>query len=67
MTDSHAMSQEVTPDGRDVAGPSVGDAIGERILAQLAAGATSDTILKLAEAYAWVVAPDNPHGGFNAS
>ncbi len=41
--------------------------IGARILAQLEAGATSDTILKLAEAYAWIAAPDNGHGGFDAS
>ncbi len=41
-------------------------AIGARILAQIEAGATSDTILKLAEAYAWVTAPDNGHGGFDA-
>jgi len=42
-------------------------AIAARMLQQLEAGATSDTILKLAEAYAWVAAPDNPHGGFSAS
>lgn len=42
-------------------------AIGERILSQLESGATSDTILKLAEAYAWVSAPDNAHGGSGAS
>jgi hypothetical protein len=42
-------------------------AIGARILAQLDAGATSDTILKLAEAYAWIVAPDNAHGGRESS
>jgi hypothetical protein len=42
-------------------------AIGGRILAQIEAGATSDTILKLAEAYAWIAAPDNGHGGFDAS
>jgi hypothetical protein len=42
-------------------------AIGARILAQIEGNATSDTILKLAEAYAWVSAPDNAHGGFNAS
>jgi len=43
----------------------LGRAIAARILQQLEAGATSDTILKLAEAYAWVVAPDNGHGGFS--
>ncbi|MDA8292592.1 MAG: hypothetical protein M0Z33_13070 [Actinomycetota bacterium] len=44
----------------------LGAAIAARIVQQLDAGATSDTILKLAEAYAWVVAPDNAHGGFSA-
>ena len=39
------------------------DAIAERIDRALKEGATSDTILKLAEAWAWVSAPDQPHGG----
>lgn len=43
----------------------LGAAIAARLLQQLDTGATSDTILKLAEAYAWVVAPDNAHGGFS--
>jgi hypothetical protein len=42
-------------------------AIGDRILEQLKQGATSDTILKLAEAWAWVASPDQPHGGTNWS
>lgn len=42
-------------------------AITDRIVAQLEQGATSDTILKLAEAYAWIERPDQPHGGFHAS
>ena len=37
-------------------------AIADRILSQLEQGATSDTILKLAEAWAWVAAPDQAHG-----
>ena len=37
-------------------------AISDRIIANLDQGATSDTILKLAEAWAWVAAPDQPHG-----
>lgn len=41
-------------------------AIADRLLDQLAQGATSDTVLKLAEAYAWVDRPDQPHGGFRA-
>jgi hypothetical protein len=42
-------------------------AIGERLLTQLEQGATSETILKLAEAYAWLERPDQPHGGFRAN
>lgn len=41
-------------------------AIGDRLLQQLEQGATSETILKLAEALAWVRSPDQPHGGFTA-
>ncbi|MGA8296020.1 MAG: hypothetical protein WB770_03145 [Acidimicrobiales bacterium] len=40
-------------------------AIGERILQQLEQGATSETILKLAEAWAWIRSPAEPHGGFS--
>jgi hypothetical protein len=39
------------------------EAIGERLLEHLSQGATSDTILKLSEAWAWVHSPDQPHGG----
>jgi hypothetical protein len=42
-------------------------AIGDRIVEHLELRATSDTILKLAEAWAWIHSPDQPHGGFNAS
>lgn len=42
-------------------------AIGDRLLEQLEQRATSETILKLAEAWAWVAAPEQPHGGFSAS
>ena len=38
------------------------DAIAERISYQISQSATSDTILKLAEAWAWVHSPDQPHG-----
>jgi len=41
------------------------NAIGNRLLQQLEQGATSETILKLAEALAWVRSPDQPHGGFS--
>jgi hypothetical protein len=41
-------------------------ALTDRILQQIEQGATSETILKLAEAYAWMARPDQPHGGFNA-
>lgn len=40
-------------------------AIGDRILGQLEQGATSETILKLTEAWAWIHSPDQPHGGFS--
>ncbi|MCU1488809.1 MAG: hypothetical protein JWM85_214 [Acidimicrobiaceae bacterium] len=44
------------------------EAIGGRLLEQLGQqGTTSDTILKLAEAWAWIAAPDQPHGGYHAS
>jgi len=39
------------------------DALGDRLLEQLRQGATSDTLLKLAEAWAWIHSPDAPHGG----
>jgi hypothetical protein len=42
-------------------------AIGDRMIDQIAQGATSDTILKLAEAWAWVRSPGQPHGGFSAA
>jgi len=38
-------------------------AIGDRLLQSLEQSATSDTILKLAEAWAWISAPEQPHGG----
>jgi hypothetical protein len=38
-------------------------AIGDRLLKNLEQGATSETILKLAEAWAWIRSPDQPHGG----
>ena len=40
-------------------------AIGDRMLQNLEQGATSETILKLAEALAWVRSPEQPHGGFS--
>ncbi|MGD0743290.1 MAG: hypothetical protein ABSA31_08415 [Acidimicrobiales bacterium] len=42
-------------------------AIGDRLLHQIEQGATSDTILKLAEAWAWIHSPGQPHGGPTAS
>ena len=41
-------------------------ALSDRLLQQIEQGATSDTILKLAEAYAWIARPDQSHGGFHA-
>ncbi len=40
-------------------------ALADRLLQQIEQGATSDTLLKLAEAYAWIARPDQPHGGFH--
>jgi len=42
-------------------------AISDRMIGQIEQGATSDTILKLAEAWAWIRSPDQPHGGSSAS
>jgi hypothetical protein len=42
-------------------------AIGDRMLQQIEQGATSDTILKLAEAWAWIRSPGQPHGGFSVT
>lgn len=38
------------------------EAISDRLLEHLAQGSTSDSILKLAEAWAWVHSPDQAHG-----
>lgn len=38
------------------------EAVGRRLLEQLEQRATSDTILKLAEAWAWLASPDQAHG-----
>jgi hypothetical protein len=43
------------------------DAISERLLEHIRQGSTSDTILKLAEAWAWIHSPDQPHGSPIAS
>jgi hypothetical protein len=40
------------------------NAISDRLLQSFEQGATSDTILKLAEAWAWIHSPDQPHGGY---
>ncbi|MGB9112656.1 MAG: hypothetical protein WCF24_08010 [Acidimicrobiales bacterium] len=40
-------------------------AISDRLIQQLEQGATSETILKLAEAWAWIHSPAEPHGGFS--
>ncbi len=42
-------------------------AIGDRMLQQIEQGATSDTVLKLAEAWAWIRSPGQPHGGFSVT
>lgn len=42
-------------------------AISKRILEHIEQGATSDTILKLAEAWAWISAPDQHHGSRSES
>jgi hypothetical protein len=42
-------------------------AIADRLVQLIGEGATSDTILKLAEAWAWVRSPGQPHGGFHQS
>lgn len=38
------------------------EAVGQRLLEQIEQRATSDTILKLAEAWAWLASPDQAHG-----
>lgn len=43
------------------------EAISDRLLQHLSQGSTSDSVLKLAEAWAWVHSPDQPHGAFVAS
>lgn len=40
-------------------------AISDRLIQQLEQGATSETVLKLAEAWAWIRSPAQPHGGFS--
>ena len=37
------------------------EAISDRLLQHLNQGATSDTVLKMAEAWAWVHSPDQAH------
>ncbi len=39
------------------------DAVDQRILEALANKATGDTIVRLAEARAWLTNPEQPHGG----
>jgi hypothetical protein len=39
-------------------------AISDRIMVSIEQGATSDTILKLAESWAWISVPGQPHGGY---
>jgi hypothetical protein len=40
-------------------------AIGDRLLQLMKEGATSDTVLKLSEAWAWITSPGQPHGGLH--
>ena len=42
-------------------------ALDQRILDALAAKATGETIVRLAEARAWLTNPDQPHGGGSAA
>ena|GEM_PF-307963 len=42
-------------------------AIDQRILDALEAKATGETIVRLAEARAWLTNPDQPHGGAGAN
>jgi hypothetical protein len=39
------------------------EALDQRILDAIKATATGDTIMRLAEARAWLTNPDQPHGG----
>jgi hypothetical protein len=41
------------------------DAIAARLIQAMSENATSDTVLKLAEAWAWVRSPGQAHGGFH--
>jgi hypothetical protein len=41
-------------------------AIGDRLLHQIEQGGASDTVLKLAEAWAWIRSPGQAHGGATA-
>jgi hypothetical protein len=43
------------------------EAISDRLMEHLSQGSTSDSILKLAEAWAWVHSPDQAHGAVAAS
>ena len=42
------------------------NALDQRILEALRAKATGETIMRLAEARAWLTNPDQPHGGTSA-
>jgi len=43
------------------------ESISDRLLQHLSQGSTSDSVLKLAEAWAWIHSPDQPHGTVAAS
>lgn len=43
------------------------EAVSDRLLQHLSQGSTSDSILKLAEAWAWIHSPDQPHGAVVSS
>ena len=43
------------------------EAISDRMMEHITQGSTSDSILKLAEAWAWIHSPDQPHGAVTTS
>ena len=55
------MSQSATP--ADDAAARVREALLENIHAQAVRAPNATALLRLAEAYAWTVAPSQPHGG----
>jgi hypothetical protein len=54
------MTQSAIPDD---AAARVREALLDNIHEQVLRAPNSNALLRLAEAYAWTVAPDQPHGG----